>query len=186
MYQFAVRAHVPVREEQLQERLGGRYRRLDVPMLAEWDDGRRDAILFSIEEESDRHRFSPHQPAHCCLDLAGMSGSERRGYLIFDYLACALGDMPAERLTGQRQRGGACGSAEHAPARGPRQGRRPRKRRGRLPGPGADSDRRAAAGPSGSPAGSSVAIRHRARSVFAKEGRFRHRARLRVTPPSRD
>ena len=30
---------VPVREEQLQEQLGGRYRRLDVPLLAEWPTG---------------------------------------------------------------------------------------------------------------------------------------------------
>ena len=109
-----------MREEQLQERLGGRYRRLDVPLLAEWDDGRREAILFEIEEESDRHRFSPHRLAHYCLDLASMFdtarvvpvviflrpgavqaslalGTERRAYLTFDYLACALGDMPAER-----------------------------------------------------------------------------------------
>ena len=60
---------VPVREEQLQERLGGRYRRLDVPLLAEWEDGRREAVLFALEEESDRRRFSPLRLAHYCLDL---------------------------------------------------------------------------------------------------------------------
>ena len=110
---------VPVREEQLQERLGGRYRRLDVPLLAEWDDGRREAILFVVEEESDGRRFSPQRLAHYCLDLAGMFGTarvvpvvvflrpgaapglltlgtERRAYLTFDYVACSLGDMPAE------------------------------------------------------------------------------------------
>ena len=109
---------VPIREEQLQELLGGRYRRLDVPLLAEWEDG-REAVLFALEEESDRHRFSPHRLAHYCLDLTGMFGTprvvpvviflgpgaaprplalgtERRAYLTFDYLACALGDMPAE------------------------------------------------------------------------------------------
>jgi len=111
---------VPIREEQLQERLGGHYRRLDVPLLAEWDDEQREAILFAIEEESDARRFSPHRLAHYCLDLSDMFGSgrvvpvvvflrpgaaprplvlgtERRAYLTFDYLACALGDMPAER-----------------------------------------------------------------------------------------
>ena len=125
---------VPVREEQLQERLGGNYRRLDVPLLAEWDDGRREAISFVVEEESDRHRFSPHRLAHYCLDLFHARGSpsrspaegsavmfdtarvvpvvvflrpgaapgplalgtERRAYLTFDYLTCALGDTPAE------------------------------------------------------------------------------------------
>ena len=110
---------VPVREEQLQEHLGGRYRRLDVPLLAEWEDGRREAILFAVEEESDSRRFSPHRLAHYCLDLAAMFGTdrvvpvavflrtgaspgpltlgtERRSYLTFDHLACALGDMPAE------------------------------------------------------------------------------------------
>ena len=30
---------VPVRQEQLQEVLGGRYRELDVPLLVEWTDG---------------------------------------------------------------------------------------------------------------------------------------------------
>ena len=68
---------VPVREEQLQEQLGGRYRRLDVPLLAEWADGRREAILFVIEEESDRHRFSQHRLAHYCLDLASMLRTAR-------------------------------------------------------------------------------------------------------------
>ena len=114
---------VPVREEQLQEQLGGRYRRLDVPLLAEWADGRREAILFAIEEESDHRRFSRHRLAHYCLDLASMFrtarvvpvvvflradsvqgplvlATERRAYLTFDYLACTLGDMPAERWLG--------------------------------------------------------------------------------------
>ena len=110
---------VPVREEQLQERLGGRYRRLDVPLLAEWDDGTREAILFAVEEESDPQRFSPLRLIHYCADLAEMFGTRRvvpvvvflrpgavRGklklgtgrhdYLTFDYLACTLGDTPAE------------------------------------------------------------------------------------------
>jgi hypothetical protein len=40
---------VPIREEQLQERLGERFRELDVPLLVEWPDGRRDA--YSGERE---------------------------------------------------------------------------------------------------------------------------------------
>ena len=44
---------VPLRQEQLQERLGQRFRELDVPLLVEWPDGRREALLFVIEEETE-------------------------------------------------------------------------------------------------------------------------------------
>ena len=37
---------VPLRQEQLKERLGERFRELDVPLLVEWPDGRREALLF--------------------------------------------------------------------------------------------------------------------------------------------
>ena len=111
----------PVRQEQLKERLGDRFRELDTPLLVEWADGRREAILFVFEEESDERKFSIHRLAQYCLDLAVMFdtdrvvpvtiflrgtgvapaslvlGTELRPYLTFDYLACALGDMPAER-----------------------------------------------------------------------------------------
>ena len=40
---------VPVREEQLKDRLGDRFRRLDAPLLVEWEDGRREAVLFAVE-----------------------------------------------------------------------------------------------------------------------------------------
>jgi hypothetical protein len=43
----------PVRQEQRQERLGERFRELDIPLLVEWPDGRREAILFVIEEETE-------------------------------------------------------------------------------------------------------------------------------------
>ena len=111
---------VPARQEQLQDVLGGRYRELDVPLLVEWTDGRREAVLFALEEESDRRRFSPHRFAHYCLDLAELFetdrvvpvaiflrggaaqeslelGTEQHCYLAFDWLACRLGEMPAER-----------------------------------------------------------------------------------------
>ena len=85
-----------------------------------WQDGRREAILFVLEEETDWRRFSLHRLAHYCLDLADLYkmdrvvpvviflrdaeapgmltlGSERHDYLTFDYLACKLNAMPFER-----------------------------------------------------------------------------------------
>ncbi|QEA40050.1 DUF4351 domain-containing protein [Pistricoccus aurantiacus] len=111
----------PLRQEQLKERLGERFRELDVPLLVEWPDGRREALLFVLEEETQSRRFSIHRLAHYCLDLAELLatervvpvviflrehpglprdlvlGSERRHYLRFDYLACMLASTPAER-----------------------------------------------------------------------------------------
>ena len=112
---------LPVRQEQLKERLGNRFRELDVPLLVEWADGRREAVLFVLEEETDWRRFSLHRLAHYCLDLAELCGTdrvvpvaiflraadgapaslklgtERRRYLTFDTLACKLREIPAER-----------------------------------------------------------------------------------------
>ena len=111
----------PARQEQLQERLGDRYRALDTPLRVEWRDGRREAVVFALEEESDSRRFSTHRLARYCLDLAEMFdtdrvvpvtiflrdaerapaslvlGTERHRYLIFDYVACKLAAIPAER-----------------------------------------------------------------------------------------
>ena len=111
---------LPVRQEQLQERLGQRYRELDTPLLVEWSDGRRKAVLFALEEESDGRRFSPHRLARYCLDLAELFdtdrvvpvaiflraspapavlalGTERRRYLTFDQVACRLDRIDAAR-----------------------------------------------------------------------------------------
>ncbi len=112
---------IPARQEQLQERLGKHFRELDVPLLVEWADGRREAILFALEEETDWRRFSPHRLALYCLDLAELFetdrvvpvaiflraadpvpasltlSTERRPYLTFDYLACKLKSIPSER-----------------------------------------------------------------------------------------
>ena len=112
---------IPARQEQLQERLGNHYRELDVPLLVEWADGRREAILFALEEETDWRRFSLHRLAHYCLDLAQLFetdrvvpvaiflrqadaaptrlvlGTERRPYLTLDFLACKLKEIPSER-----------------------------------------------------------------------------------------
>ncbi len=67
----------PIRQEQLQERLGERFRELDVPLLAEWPNGERAALLFVIEEESDPKRFSILRLAHYCLDIAELVGTRR-------------------------------------------------------------------------------------------------------------
>ena len=111
---------VPVRQEQLKARLGNRFRELDVPLLVEWADGRREAVLFVLEEETDSRRFSLHRLAHYCLDLAELFktdrvvpiaiflrdaeaahvsltlGTERGHYLTFDTLACKLKEIPTE------------------------------------------------------------------------------------------
>ena len=116
----------PLRQEQIKERLGDRFRELDAPLLVEWADGRREAVLFVLEEETEPRRFSPHRLAHYCLDLAEMFdtdrvvpvtiflrgaeagpaslvlGTERRPYLTFDYLACRLADTPYERWRDSR------------------------------------------------------------------------------------
>ncbi len=63
---------IPIREEQLKRRLGDRFRELDVPLLVEWPDGTREAILFALEEESEANRFSIHRLAHYCL-VVGLS-----------------------------------------------------------------------------------------------------------------
>lgn len=55
---------VPIRQEQLKERLGERFRELDVPLLVEWPDGRREALLFVLEEESRAGRFSIGRRRH--------------------------------------------------------------------------------------------------------------------------
>jgi hypothetical protein len=111
---------VPVRQEQLKERLGERFRELDVPLLVQWPDGRREALLFVIEEESDPRRFSIHRLAHYCLDLGELLetdrvvpvviflrgranrrelvlGGERHVYLRFRFLACELSAIAYER-----------------------------------------------------------------------------------------
>jgi len=107
----------PLRQEQLQERLGERFRELDVPLLVEWPDGRREALLFVIEEETRTRRFDIHRLAHYCLDLAVLCdtervvpvvvfldhgaapesitlGGDRQTWLHFRYLACRLARLP--------------------------------------------------------------------------------------------
>ena len=115
----------PVRQEQLQERLGERFRELDVPLLVEWPDGHRAAIVFVIEEETEPTRFSVHRLAHYCLDLAELLDTHRvvpvvvflhpgtfpdglvlahdaREFLRFHFLAYALPRTPARDHFGSR------------------------------------------------------------------------------------
>ncbi|PRB84666.1 DUF4351 domain-containing protein [Pseudomonas sp. MYb185] len=109
----------PIRQEQLKNRLGDRFRELDVPLMVEWPDGRREALLFVLEEQTDPRRFSIHRVAHYCLDLAElydtdrgvpvviflhearglpetlMLGGDRFTYLTFHYLKCELASLDA-------------------------------------------------------------------------------------------
>jgi len=97
----------------MMERLGDRFRELDTPLLVEWSDGRREAILFVVEEETKTSEFSIYRLARYCLDLAELMetdrvvpvviflrtgdnrtclrlGSDSRAYMKFRYLMCKL------------------------------------------------------------------------------------------------
>ena len=110
---------IPIRQEQLKERLGDRFRELDVPLLVEWPNGNRDAIIFLIEGETQGNRFSIHRLAHYCLDMAELMktervipiviflnsgtrqeslqlGGDRQCYLEFRYLPCYLKRLSAD------------------------------------------------------------------------------------------
>ena len=109
---------IPLRQEQLKERLGDRFRELDTPLLVEWPDGRRRAVLFVIEEETKTSEFSIHRLAKYSLDMAELMktdrvvpvviflrfgnhpcnlklGSDTETYLDFHYLSCDLWRIPA-------------------------------------------------------------------------------------------
>ena len=68
---------LPVRQEQLQERLGQRFHELDTPLRVDWADGRREAVVFALEEETDGGRFSAHRLARYCLDVAELFDTDR-------------------------------------------------------------------------------------------------------------
>ena len=117
----------------------------------EWADGRRDAVVFALEEESDWRRFSPRRLARYCLDIADMFdtdrvvpvtiflrtadrapaslvlGTERCPYLVFNYVACKLAEMPAESWLDSGEPGGAPKPAEHAQRRARPARRLPRR-----------------------------------------------------------
>ncbi|XUO84685.1 DUF4351 domain-containing protein [Halomonas sp. KM007] len=111
----------PIRQEQLKERLGDRFHELDVPLLVEWPNGQREALLFTLEEETDPGRFSIHRLAHYTLHLSELFDtervvpvviflnsnkkvaeslhirSERHSYLQFHYLHTHLNKLPANQ-----------------------------------------------------------------------------------------
>ena len=111
----------PIRQEQLKNRLGDRFHELDVPLKVEWPDGRRAALLFLLEEETDPDRFSIHRLVIYCASLAELMGTDRvvpiviflcgsphirrelnlggdtLSFLSFRYIACVLPDLPAEQ-----------------------------------------------------------------------------------------
>lgn len=110
----------PIRQEQLKQRLSDRFHELDVPLLVDWPDGRREALLFVVEEETDSSRFSIHRLVVYCTELAEMFrtdrvvpvviflrgskkkpqslklGGERHCYLDFHYLCCDLSQLSPE------------------------------------------------------------------------------------------
>ena len=109
----------PIRQEQLKDRLGDSFRELDTPLLVEWPDGRREGLLFVIEEETKPGSFSIHRLARYCLHLAELLktnrvvpvviflkggkyptdltlGGDRHHYLQFHYLISELSAIPAE------------------------------------------------------------------------------------------
>lgn len=107
-----------LRQELPKDRLGDRFFEMDVPLLLEWPDGRREALLFVIEEETRSDRFSIYRLATYCLILAesrktdrvvpvviflrggagirrGLRlGSELASYMDFRYIACVLPEIP--------------------------------------------------------------------------------------------
>ena len=111
----------PVRQEQLKDRLSDRFYELDIPLLLEWPDGRREALLFVIEQQTDPRQFSTHKLARYCLEIAELFatdrvvpvviflksprnhdhrlvlGNEYFCYLQFRYIRAVLPEMPAER-----------------------------------------------------------------------------------------
>jgi len=108
----------PIRQEQLKDRLGDRFLEVDVPLLAEWPDGRREALLFLLEEETRARRFSIYRLVSYCASLAELLGTDRivpvvifldgghrqselrlggdlHTYLHFHYLVCDLARIDA-------------------------------------------------------------------------------------------
>ena len=105
----------PLRQEQPQERLGERSRERDVPLRVERPDGRREALLFVLEEESAARRFDIHSLAHYRLDLAQLSETTRVvPVVIFLDAGHAAASDVAPRLVVRLRRGTSPGGAPPA------------------------------------------------------------------------
>jgi len=111
---------IPIRQEQLKDRLGDRFYETDTPLLAEWPDGKRKAVLFILEEESAAYRFSIYRLGRYCLQMAELLETDRivpvviflhsgsypsklslggdyDTYLNFHYIVCDFRKIPAEK-----------------------------------------------------------------------------------------
>ena len=66
-----------IRQELPKDRLGDRFFEMDVPLLVEWPNGQREALLFIVEEETKPGLFSIHRLAIYCLTLAEFSKTNR-------------------------------------------------------------------------------------------------------------
>jgi hypothetical protein len=110
---------VPLRQEQLQERLGDTFKELDVPLLVEYPNGEKEAVIFVIENESRERSDFLHYLAIVCLNISLLMktrrivpvavhpfrrkdaenrltlGGNTRDFLDFSCLSCALGTMDA-------------------------------------------------------------------------------------------
>src|SRR5690606_4229721 len=105
--------------EQLKDRLSDRFLELDIPLLLEWPDGTREALLFVVEQQTDPRQFSLHKLARYCLEISELmettrvvqvvvflnkvngrsyrlvQGSELFSYLMFPFIQAVLPDRPA-------------------------------------------------------------------------------------------
>ena len=83
----------------MKERLGERFHELDVALLLEWSDGRRETMVFLIEETSEPRRFNIYRMAHYCLDLAELLNltelepDTERQLKYIDFFSCLLSEI---------------------------------------------------------------------------------------------
>ena len=80
---------VPLRQEQLKERLGERFRELDVPLMVEWPDGQREALLFVLAR------------AVCGLSTLEPDPEKQLKYIDFIDIYSALDDNEMEQYKAQ-------------------------------------------------------------------------------------
>ena len=59
----------PLRQEMPKEKLGYPFRELDIPLLVEWSNGEREALMFVIEPEAQARKFDIHRLAPLSVNL---------------------------------------------------------------------------------------------------------------------
>jgi len=110
---------IPIRQEMLKDRLGDRFRALDTPLMLEWPDGQKEAVVIILEEESVASEFSIHRLVGYCASLSDLLktdkivpvviflrpgkypkelhlGGHHGNFLSFRYLCCDLKQTDAE------------------------------------------------------------------------------------------